>query len=72
MSAPVAMPEPNTTSATHRSACATMPTATGQASMVGGIEKKMQKQVTATPATTMPASSGLRMPQPGAKFEFRR
>ncbi len=39
-SAPAATPKPNTVSATHRSAWASMPTATGQGSMFNGVEKK--------------------------------
>ena len=40
ISAPAATPKPNTLSATHRSAWASMPTATGQGSMFNGVEKK--------------------------------
>ncbi len=40
ISAPTATPQPNTLSATHRSAWASMPTATGQGSMFNGVEKK--------------------------------
>ena len=38
-SAPAAAPSPNTASATHRRAWASMPTATGQGSMFSGVEK---------------------------------
>ena len=38
--APVAAPNPSTASATHLKAWASMPTATGQASICSGVEKK--------------------------------
>src|SRR5258707_1029083 len=60
--APVAAPEPSSAIAAQRSACASMPTATGHGSIVSGVEKKTLYAATATPAAITSCHSGTARP----------
>jgi hypothetical protein len=60
--APVAALAPRMASAPHLSAWASMPTATGQGSICSGVEKKMLKEATATPAAIVSSQRGTALP----------